>query len=153
MLIGVSAAGLRLASPRPLRIAGFAEDDVDGGDEQGAIGREEIDILIPAIAQLLHEGIDATGPFASDTMFHERARQHYDVALCCYHDQALVPLKTLHFDDGVNVTLGLPIVRTSPDHGTAFGIAGQDQAHPGAMIAAIRLAAEAAGRRAGQGCC
>jgi 4-hydroxythreonine-4-phosphate dehydrogenase len=116
--------------------------------ESGAIGREEIDILQPAIAQLREEGIDAIGPFAADGMFHARARAGYDAALCLYHDQALVPLKTLHFDEGVNITLGLPIVRTSPDHGTAFGIAGRDEANPGAMIAALRMAAAAAGRRA-----
>ncbi|MBX3593296.1 4-hydroxythreonine-4-phosphate dehydrogenase PdxA [Sphingomonas sp.] len=115
--------------------------------EGGAIGREEIDILAPAIARLREEGIDATGPFAADTMFHTRARVTYDAAICLYHDQALVPLKTLHFDEGVNLTLGLPIVRTSPDHGTAFGIAGQDQAEPGAMIAAIRMAAQCAEHR------
>ncbi len=115
--------------------------------ESGAIGREEIDLIEPAIAQLRAEGIDATGPFAADTLFHPRARAAYDAALCCYHDQALVPIKTLHFDEGVNITLGLPIVRTSPDHGTAFGIAGQDCAHPGAMIAAIAMAGEAARRR------
>ncbi|KTT73451.1 4-hydroxythreonine-4-phosphate dehydrogenase [Sphingomonas sanguinis] len=116
--------------------------------ESGAIGREEIDLIEPAIAQLRAEGIDATGPFAADTLFHPRARAAYDAALCCYHDQALVPIKTLHFDEGVNITLGLPIVRTSPDHGTAFGIAGQDVAHPGAMIAAIAMAGDAARRRA-----
>jgi 4-hydroxythreonine-4-phosphate dehydrogenase len=116
--------------------------------ESGKIGREEIDILIPAIELLRAEGIDATGPFAADTMFHARARAGYDAALCCYHDQALIPVKTLFFDEGVNMTLGLPIVRTSPDHGTAFGIAGQNVAEPGAMIAAIAMAAEAATRRA-----
>ncbi len=116
--------------------------------EQGALGREEIEILAPAIAMLREEGIDATGPFAADTMFHPRARATYDVAMCCYHDQALVPIKTLHFDDGVNMTLGLPIVRTSPDHGTAFAIAGKNLAEPGAMIAAIAMAGEAADRRA-----
>ena len=116
--------------------------------ESGAIGREEIDIIMPAIELLRAEGIDAIGPFAADTMFHPRARAGYDAALCAYHDQALIPIKTLHFDEGVNITLGLPIVRTSPDHGTAFGIAGTDQAHPGAMIAAIRMAASAAQRRA-----
>ncbi|ANC88113.1 4-hydroxythreonine-4-phosphate dehydrogenase PdxA [Sphingomonas sp. NIC1] len=116
--------------------------------ESGTIGREEIDILEPAIAQLRAEGIDATGPFAADTLFHARARKHYDAALCCYHDQALVPIKTLHFDEGVNMTLGLPIVRTSPDHGTAFNLAGSDRAHPGAMIAAIAMAGQAADRRA-----
>ncbi len=116
--------------------------------EGGAIGREEIDVLIPAIEQLRAEGIDIVGPLAADTMFHPRARARYDAALCAYHDQALIPIKTLHFDDGVNITLGLPIVRTSPDHGTAFDIAGQDRAEPGAMIAAIRMAGEAAMRRA-----
>ncbi|WP_454280895.1 4-hydroxythreonine-4-phosphate dehydrogenase PdxA [Sphingomonas sp. Marseille-Q8236] len=116
--------------------------------ESGAIGREEIELMEPAIAQLRAEGIDATGPFAADTLFHPRAREAYDAVLCCYHDQALVPLKTLHFVEGVNITLGLPIVRTSPDHGTAFGIAGQDRAHPGAMIAAIAMAGDAAKRRA-----
>jgi 4-hydroxythreonine-4-phosphate dehydrogenase len=132
-----------IASPR-LAFAGLNPH----AGEQGAIGREEIDIIIPAIEVLQAEGIDATGPLAADTMFHARARALYDVAICCYHDQALVPLKTLHFDEGVNITLGLPIVRTSPDHGTAFGIAGQDRAEPGAMIAALRLAADAARRRA-----
>lgn len=116
--------------------------------EGGALGREEIEIIAPAIELLRAEDIDAIGPFAADTMFHARARAGYDVALCPYHDQALIPIKTLHFDEGVNITLGLPIVRTSPDHGTAFGIAGKDQAHPGAMIAAIRMAASAAQRRA-----
>ena len=134
-----------IANPR-LAFAGFNPH----AGEQGAIGREEIDLLIPAIEQLRAEGIDASGPFAADTMFHPRARQTYDVALCCYHDQALIPIKTLHFDEGVNMTLGLPIVRTSPDHGTAFAIAGEDKAEPGAMIAAIRMAAEAAAHRAAE---
>lgn len=133
-----------IMAPR-LAFAGFNPH----AGEQGAIGREEIDLICPAIEQLRSEGIDATGPFAADTMFHARARCQYDAAMCCYHDQALVPLKTLHFDEGVNITLGLPIVRTSPDHGTAFAIAGKDVAEPGAMIAAMRLAAEAAARRAG----
>ena len=115
--------------------------------EYGALGREEIDFLEPALEQLRDEGIDAHGPFAADTMFHEAARETYDVALCLYHDQALIPLKTLHFDEGVNLTLGLPIVRTSPDHGTAFEIAGKAQAHPGATIAAISLAAFCADQR------
>lgn len=118
--------------------------------ESGALGREEIDIIAPAIEQLRAEGIDAFGPMASDAMFHARARATYDAALCCYHDQALIPLKTLHFDDGVNITLGLPIVRTSPDHGTAFDIAGKGMAEPGAMIAALRMAASAAHWRAQQ---
>ena len=132
-----------IANPR-LAFAGFNPH----AGESGAIGREEIDVIEPAIALLRDDGIDASGPFAADTMFHARARAGYDAAMCCYHDQALVPLKTLHFDEGVNFTLGLPIVRTSPDHGTAFGIAGRDAAEPGAMIAAIRMAGEAATRRA-----
>ncbi len=117
--------------------------------ESGEIGREEIDVIALAIEQLVSEGLDAVGPFAADSMFHTRARAGYDAAICMYHDQALIPLKALHFDEGVNITLGLPIVRTSPDHGTAFGIAGKDMAEPGAMIAAIRLAGEAAARRRG----
>ncbi|WP_157177669.1 4-hydroxythreonine-4-phosphate dehydrogenase PdxA [Sphingomonas prati] len=116
--------------------------------EEGALGREEIDLIAPAVEILRDEGIDIVGPLAADTMFHERARAQYDVALCLYHDQALIPIKTLHFDEGVNMTLGLPIVRTAPDHGTAFGIAGQNQAHPGAMIAAIALAGKAVRYRA-----
>ncbi|WP_293869278.1 4-hydroxythreonine-4-phosphate dehydrogenase PdxA [Sphingomonas sp. 67-36] len=116
--------------------------------EGGAIGRQEIDLIEPAIAILRDDGIDARGPFAADTLFHPRARAQYDAALCCYHDQALIPLKTLYFDEGVNITLGLPIVRTSPDHGTAFALAGKNQAEPGAMIAAIAMAGEAAALRA-----
>ena len=145
--VRIVAAALKthfgLASPR-LVLAGLNPH----AGESGAIGREEIDFIEPAIAQLRAEGIDASGPFAADTLFHPRARARYDAALCCYHDQALVPIKTLHFDEGVNITLGLPIVRTSPDHGTAFGLAGQDCAHPGAMIAAIAMAGDAARRRA-----
>ena len=114
--------------------------------EDGALGREELEVIIPAIDRLRDEGFDVTGPFPADTMFHERARQRYDAALCMYHDQALVPLKTLYFDEGVNMTLGLPIVRTSPDHGTAFPIAGKGQANPGAMIAALKTAASSVQR-------
>jgi 4-hydroxythreonine-4-phosphate dehydrogenase len=114
--------------------------------EDGALGREEIDAVIPAIERLREEDADIVGPLAADTMFHARMRSTYDAALCLYHDQALVPLKTLHFDEGVNITLGLPIVRTSPDHGTAFSIAGRDRAEPGAMIAALRMAASCARR-------
>ena len=110
--------------------------------EGGTLGREEIEIIEPAVAALAAEGWRVTGPHPADTMFHTQARARYDAALCMYHDQALIPLKALHFEDGVNVTLGLPIVRTAPDHGTAFDIAGQDQADPRAMAAAIRLAAE-----------
>ena len=108
--------------------------------ENGRMGHEEIEIIAPAIAALQAEGIDATGPHPADTLFAPRARAKYDVAIAMYHDQALIPLKALDFDQGVNVTLGLPIVRTSPDHGTAFDIAGQGIADPGAMIAAIRMA-------------
>lgn len=115
--------------------------------ESGALGREEIDIILPAIESLRAEGMDISGPYAPDALFHESMRETYDAALCMYHDQALIPLKTLHFDEGVNMTLGLPIVRTSPDHGTAFGIAGQNVASPGAMIAAIRMAEKAAKSR------
>lgn len=119
--------------------------------EGGALGREEIDIVKPAIDQLRAEGLNVTGPHSPDTMFHPRARATYDAAVCLYHDQALIPIKTLYFDEGVNMTLGLPIVRTSPDHGTAFEIAGTDSAEPGAMIAAIRVAAECAEMRAAIG--
>lgn len=111
------------------------------------MGGEEALVIAPAIATLRAEGIDASGPHPADALFAPRARQTYDVALCMYHDQALIPLKTLDFDEGVNVTLGLPVVRTSPDHGTAFSIAGTGTAHPGAMIAAIRMAGEIAARR------
>ena len=143
----VTARGLArdfgIAAPR-LAFAGLNPHAGEGG----AIGEEEVTIIAPAIALLRAEGIDAQGPFAADTLFHPRARAQYDVALCPYHDQALIPIKTLFFDEGVNMTLGLPIVRTSPDHGTAFGIAGQDRAHPGATIAAIAMAAAAADQRA-----
>ncbi|HEY5724144.1 MAG TPA: 4-hydroxythreonine-4-phosphate dehydrogenase PdxA [Allosphingosinicella sp.] len=114
--------------------------------EGGALGREEIDIVIPAIERLREEEAEISGPFPPDTMFHERMRREYDAALCLYHDQALVPLKTLHFDEGVNMTLGLPLVRTSPDHGTAFAIAGKGLADPGAMIAALSMAGACAAR-------
>lgn len=116
--------------------------------EDGRMGREEIEIIAPAIAALRAEGIDATGPHPADTLFAPHRRDTYDVAVAMYHDQALVPLKTLDFDHGVNVTLGLPVVRTSPDHGTAFDIAGKGVARPEAMIAAIRMAGQIAARRA-----
>ena len=115
--------------------------------EGGAMGGEEERIILPALQQLRAEGIDVAGPLPADTMFHARARAGYDAALCMYHDQALVPIKTLHFDEAVNVTLGLPFVRTSPDHGTALGIAGQGTARPDSLIAAIELAAAMARRR------
>ena len=113
--------------------------------EGGALGREEIDLIIPAIETLRAEGLDIVGPLSADTMFHARAREKYDVALTMYHDQGLIPAKTLAFDDGVNVTLGLPFVRTSPDHGTAFDIAGHGQADPSSLMAALKLAARLAG--------
>ena len=116
--------------------------------EDGRMGKEEGKIIAPAIQALRKLGIDATGPHPADTLFAPHKRGSYDVAIAMYHDQALVPLKTLDFDHGVNVTLGLPIVRTSPDHGTAFDIAGKGIASPNAMIAAIRMAGEIAARRA-----
>jgi len=108
--------------------------------EDGTIGREEIDLLIPVVTQLQNESIDIGGPFPADTLFHEEARQTYDAVLCLYHDQGLIPLKTLDFWGGVNITLGLPIVRTSPDHGTGFAIAGKGIARPDSLIAAIDAA-------------
>lgn len=132
-----------LANPR-IAIAGLNPH----AGEDGRMGREEIDVIAPAIIRLRAEGIDTTGPHPADTLFAPHKRGSYDVAIAMYHDQALVPLKALDFDEGVNVTLGLPIVRTSPDHGTAFDIAGQGLARPDAMIAAIRMAGEIAARRA-----
>ena len=112
--------------------------------EDGALGHEDQSIVAPAVATLRGEGIDARGPLPADTMFHAAARATYDCALCMYHDQALIPVKTLAFDDAVNVTLGLPFIRTSPDHGTAFDIAGTGRANPASLIAALRLAARMA---------
>jgi len=131
-----------LASPR-LAIAGLNPH----AGEQGALGDEETILIQPAIDTLRAEGIDVSGPWPPDTMFTPAARKRYDVAICMYHDQALIPLKTLDMDHGVNVTLGLPIVRTSPDHGTAYDIAGKGVADPSSLIAAIALAAELAMRR------
>jgi 4-hydroxythreonine-4-phosphate dehydrogenase len=111
------------------------------------LGREEVELIEPAIAALRAEGWRVTGPHPADTMFHAAARARYDAALCMYHDQALIPLKALHFEDGVNVTLGLPIIRTAPDHGTAFDIAGQDRADPRPMASAIRMAAYCSANR------
>ena len=108
--------------------------------EAGTMGREDIDIIAPAIATLKAEGIDAFGPMPPDTMFHAAARKRYDVAICMYHDQALIPIKPIAFDEGVNTTLGLPFVRTSPDHGTAFDIAGRGIANDASLRAAIALA-------------
>ncbi|MBW8784022.1 MAG: 4-hydroxythreonine-4-phosphate dehydrogenase PdxA [Novosphingobium sp.] len=132
-----------IAAPR-LAVAGLNPHAGEGG----RFGDEEARIIAPAIALLRAEGINVTGPHPADALFASHARPGYDVALCMYHDQALIPLKTLDFDSGVNVTLGVPVVRTSPDHGTAFAIAGKALANPGAMIAAIRMAGECAARRA-----
>ncbi len=116
--------------------------------ESGALGREEIDIVRPAAERLRAEGIGCTDPLPADTLFHAEARARYDAALCLYHDQALIPVKTIDFWGGVNATLGLPIVRTSPDHGVGYDIAGRGLARPDSLIAAVRLAAQMAARRA-----
>ena len=116
--------------------------------EGGTIGAEDLEIVLPAVEQLRHEGIVAFGPVPADTMFHPRARATYDVAICMYHDQALIPAKMLAFDDAVNVTLGLPFIRTSPDHGTAFDIAGTGKARPDSLIAALKMAQAMADREA-----
>jgi 4-hydroxythreonine-4-phosphate dehydrogenase len=143
----IAAAALQrdfgIARPR-LAVAGLNPH----AGEAGTMGREEIDIIAPAIATLRGEGIDAFGPLAPDTLFHEAARRRYDAVLCMYHDQALIPLKTMDFDEGVNITLGLPFIRTSPDHGTATDIAGRGIASPASLEAALRLAAELSARRA-----
>lgn len=124
-----------LASPR-LAVAGLNPH----AGENGAIGHEDDDIIEPAIRVLRDEGIDAFGPLPADTMFHDDARTRYDVAICMYHDQALIPAKALGFDDSVNVTLGLPFIRTSPDHGTAFGLAGSGFAKETSLVAALQMA-------------
>ena len=128
-----------IASPR-LAVAGLNPHAGEGG----ALGLEDEAIVAPAIARLKAAGIDAFGPLPADTMFHDAARATYDVAICMYHDQALIPAKALGFDDSVNVTLGLPFIRTSPDHGTAFSLAGTGRARPDSLLAAIRLAHELA---------
>ena len=116
--------------------------------EGGAMGQEEIKMIAPLLEQLRHEGLNISGPMSADTMFHARARKAYDVAICMYHDQALIPIKTLDFDRGVNVTLGLPFIRTSPDHGTAFDIAGRGIANPTSLIEALKMAKRMALARA-----
>jgi 4-hydroxythreonine-4-phosphate dehydrogenase len=128
-----------IAKPR-LAVAGLNPH----AGEDGTLGEEDGSVVGPAIERLVADGIDARGPLAADSMFHEAARKTYDAALCMYHDQALIPIKTLAFDHAVNVTLGLPFVRTSPDHGTAFDIAGTGRADPSSLIAAIKLAARLA---------
>ncbi len=132
-------SGFGLAHPR-LVLSGLNPH----AGEDGALGTEEQTIVNPAADLLRAEGIDIRGPLPADTMFHAAARQSYDCAICMYHDQALIPIKTLAFDDAVNVTLGLPFIRTSPDHGTAFDIAGTGRANPSSLIAALRLAARMA---------
>lgn len=137
--IRITEAGLRrdfgLAQPR-IAVAGLNPHAGEGG----VMGREEIEVIAPVLSRLRDEGMLVSGPLSADTMFHARARAGYDVAVCMYHDQALIPIKTLDFDGGVNVTLGLPFVRTSPDHGTAFDIAGKGIARPDSLVAALRLA-------------
>ena len=132
-------ARFALAHPR-LAVAGLNPH----AGEEGTLGEEDGAIVAPAVARLVAEGIDARGPLPADSLFHAQARATYDVALCMYHDQALIPIKTLAFDHAVNVTLGLPFVRTSPDHGTAFDIAGTGRADPKSLVAALRLAARLA---------
>jgi 4-hydroxythreonine-4-phosphate dehydrogenase len=132
-----------IAAPR-LAVAGLNPH----AGEDGVLGGEDAAVIAPAVAALKARGHDVRGPLPADTMFHAEARARYDAALCMYHDQALIPIKTLSFWDGVNVTLGLPIVRTSPDHGTAFDIAGTGKADVRSMIAAIRMAAKMADARA-----
>ena len=132
-----------IARPR-LAVAGLNPH----AGEDGLIGSEEADIIAPAVAELAGEGLAVTGPHAADSLFHAEARRGYDAAIAMYHDQALIPLKTLAFERGVNVTLGLPFVRTSPDHGTAFALAGTGKARPGSFIAALQLAAQLGARRA-----
>ena len=132
-----------IAEPR-LAVSGLNPHSGEGGK----LGREEIEIIAPAIAALADEGWRVTGPHPADTLFDPRSRARYDAALCMYHDQALIPIKAIHFEEAVNVTLGLPIVRTAPDHGTAFDIAGQDRADPRPMASAMRMAADMAAMRA-----
>ena len=131
-----------LTSPR-LAVAGLNPH----AGESGAIGREEIEVITPAVMALRNLGIDASGPRPSDTLFHPEARATYDAAICMYHDQALIPVKMLDFWGGVNLTLGLPIVRTSPDHGVGYDVAGRGVARADSMIAAIRMASDIARRR------
>lgn len=131
-----------LTAPR-LAVAGLNPHAGEGG----RMGREEIEIIAPLLARLRIEGFDLRGPMSADTMFHAAARAGYDAAIAMYHDQALIPIKTLDFDRGVNVTLGLPFIRTSPDHGTALDIAGQGRANPASLIAALKLAQEMAQAR------
>jgi 4-hydroxythreonine-4-phosphate dehydrogenase len=142
----IAAAGLRslfgIARPR-LAVAGLNPH----AGEQGSMGDEEARVIAPAIEILRRDGLDASGPAPADTLFHPAARARYDAALCMYHDQALIPIKTVDFAGGVNVTLGLPFVRTSPDHGTALDIAGTGRADPASLLAALSMADDMARRR------
>jgi 4-hydroxythreonine-4-phosphate dehydrogenase len=131
-----------IAAPR-IAVAGLNPHAGEGG----AMGWEEERMIRPLIARLQAEGLNVTGPWPADTMFHAAARASYDAAVCAYHDQALIPIKTIDFAGGVNVTLGLPFVRTSPDHGTAYDIAGQGKADPSSLIAALRMARDMTARR------
>lgn len=131
-----------LAAPR-LAVSGLNPH----AGEDGSLGTEDITVVTPAIEILRRDGIDARGPLPADTMFHAAARKTYDCAICMYHDQALIPIKTIAFEDAVNVTLGLPFIRTSPDHGTAFDIAGTGKANPSSLVAALRLAARMSATR------
>jgi 4-hydroxythreonine-4-phosphate dehydrogenase len=144
--IRITDAALRrdfgIESPR-IAVAGLNPHAGEGG----VMGREEIEIIAPVIEALNAEGLALTGPHSADTMFHAAARSRYDAAIAMYHDQALIPIKTLAFDEGVNVTLGLPFIRTSPDHGTAFDIAGTGRANPASLIAALEMAADMANAR------
>ena len=133
-----------IAAPR-LAIAGLNPHAGEGG----ALGLEDEAVVRPAVERLRQAGIDAFGPLPADTMFHDAARARYDVALCMYHDQALIPAKALGFDDSVNATLGLPFIRTSPDHGTAFALAGSGEGKPDSLLAALRLAADLAAHKGG----
>jgi 4-hydroxythreonine-4-phosphate dehydrogenase len=147
-VLRVTWNGLRrdfgIAAPR-IAVAGLNPHAGEGG----LLGDEETRVIAPVLARLAAEGMDLSGPHPADTLFHAAARARYDAAVCMYHDQALIPVKTLDFTGGVNVTLGLPFVRTSPDHGTAFDIAGTGRADPASLAAALALAAELAARRAG----
>ena len=136
---GISRPRLRVAALNP------------HAGESGSLGHEEIEVIAPAIAALKAEGIDASGPYPADTLFHPAARKSADAVICMYHDQALIPVKTIDFDHGVNVTLGLPFIRTSPDHGTALDIAGQGRASEASLVEALRLAAAMANRESARG--
>ena len=146
--VRITAAGLArdfgIENPR-LAVAGLNPHAGEGG----AMGREEIDWMSAEIESLRAEGFAVSGPQPADTMFHPAARARYDAAICAYHDQALIPIKTIAFDEGVNVTLGLPFVRTSPDHGTAYDIAGKGVANPASLIAALKMAAQMGAARRG----